>query len=151
MAFLNGNDATMADTTHVRYKIEVGADNVPSTQKTQMRLWVPGPNGQYYQDFQYLFGFVQLQDMIDTSFVELSLEQANAPNSNLDVGVYTRQHPVPCKEYHPYVHDVNAAYIIQLCVFFGFALTVASTIRFQVWEKESHNFNVRRVLKDGLS
>ena len=70
------------------------------------------------------------------------MEQINGAPIELDIGVYSRKHPVPCKERSAYVDTVNTAHIIQLTVFFGFALTITSTIRFQVWEKESHNFKV---------
>ncbi len=40
---------------------------------------------------------------------------------------------------------LSAIYTVQIlviCLFFGYATTLASSVRFQVWEKESQNFQV---------
>jgi hypothetical protein len=34
------------------------------------------------------------------------------------------------------------AQVLQICLFFGFCATLASTVRFQLWEKESQNAQV---------
>lgn len=47
---------------------------------------------------------------------------------------------------------MSAVYTIQIiviCLFFGYATTLASSVRYQVWEKESQNFQVMQVM--GLS
>ena len=70
------------------------------------RLWVPGPDGSFFGDLQYLHGFVQLQDLIDKAVIRVvegrlgvgsEKERLLEEDVSLsEVGVYTQQQPYPC-------------------------------------------------------
>lgn len=44
-----------------------------------------------------------------------------------------------------YLSGMYTAQVLQVCLFSGLAMTLASAIRFQVWEKESHNIEMMQV------
>jgi hypothetical protein len=70
------------------------------------RFWVPGPDGGFIQNLQYVRGFLQLQDMIDRAIIRVTEESSSNKRikrqplktiTNMDdIGVYTQQFPYPC-------------------------------------------------------
>ena len=88
--------------------------------------------------------------MLDKAIITVAqqrLTDPEQPRSNVldprEVGVYTQQLPQPCHDGDPFLGFVYSSHLVALCLFFGFAVTVANTVRFQVWEKESQNIQVR--------
>ncbi len=61
------------------------------------RLWVPGPDGNFFSDLGYLHGFVQLQDVIDKAIINILTKRSTSEEGIPDeVGVFTQQQPYPC-------------------------------------------------------
>ncbi len=82
---------------HYQYSIRMGKDSVPSTAATRSQFWVPGPDGGFISDLQYVRGFTQLQDLIDRAIMRVAAADSSETLLKLvDVGVYTQQFPYPC-------------------------------------------------------
>ena len=63
-----------------------------------LRFWVPGPDRGFYENFQYVRGFLQLQDLVDRAILRATQEDLGV-NSMVDIdefGVYTQEIPYPC-------------------------------------------------------
>eukprot|EP00095_Tigriopus_kingsejongensis_P012211 maker-scaffold927_size80360-snap-gene-0.22 protein:Tk12211 transcript:maker-scaffold927_size80360-snap-gene-0.22-mRNA-1 annotation:"atp-binding cassette" len=134
------------ESEHVKYKIRLGKDSVPATYELKPKLWVPGPDDSYLTDLQYLRGFVQVQDMVDRAFMRLTADRLNASQDLSEVGVYTQQFPYPCFERDNYLSGIYTVQLLQISLFLGFSVTLASAVRFQVWEKESQNQQIMEVM-----
>ncbi|XP_059086217.1 retinal-specific phospholipid-transporting ATPase ABCA4-like [Tigriopus californicus] len=131
--------------THVKYKIRLGKGSVPSSAVIKAKLWVPGPDDNYFFDLKYVRGFVQLQDLVDRAILTTIAQLTNSTDLS-DVGVYTQQFPYPCFERDNYLSGLYTVQIVQICLFLGYAITLASSVRFQVWEKESQNMEIMQVM-----
>ena len=62
------------------------------------RFWVPGPDGGFIENLQYMRGFLQIQDLIDRAILRSSQSSLNSQlNFDIDeIGVYTQEFPYPC-------------------------------------------------------
>ncbi|UYV60973.1 hypothetical protein LAZ67_1002953 [Cordylochernes scorpioides] len=91
VVFLNlDDDGTDSLPAHVRYKIRMDIDNVPSTLRTKSKFWRPGPRDNFLEDLRYFRGFVQLQELVDTAIQGLQTEDSPRPST------YLQQFPYPC-------------------------------------------------------
>ncbi len=124
-------------------------------------MWIPGPEGDFFTELKYLHGFIQLQDLIDRAIIgyysekldSLSIlpvggrkKRAAATNPVDDIGVYTSDFPYPCYEKDGYLSGMYTVQMLTVCLYIGFAVTIASAIRFQAWEKESQNADMMQVM-----
>ena len=113
-------------------------DSVPLSSDLKEKMWVPGPDGDMYYNMRYFWGFVQIQDMLDQAIIQ---SQGHSP-----VGVYLQQFPYPCFKRDNYNSGLYTAQIIPVALIFGFSLIVAISVRDNVWEKESQNIQLMRVM-----
>ncbi|UYV60971.1 hypothetical protein LAZ67_1002950 [Cordylochernes scorpioides] len=91
VVFLNlDDDGSDSLPAHVRYKIRMDIDNVPSTLRTKSKFWRPGPRDNFLEDLRYFRGFVQLQELVDTAIQGLQTEDSPRPST------YLQQFPYPC-------------------------------------------------------
>lgn len=59
---------------------------------------MPGPNGNFITDLQYLRGFLQMQDLVDKAILAYTKETLDSSFDVDNFGVYTQQQPYPCFE-----------------------------------------------------
>ena len=116
----------------------MSVDSVPPSSQLRERMWVPGPDGDMYYNLRYFWGFTQIQDMLDTAIIE--------SHATLTSGVYLQQFPYPCFKRDNYNSGLYTAQIIPVALIFGFSLIVAISVRDNVWEKESENIQLMRVM-----
>ena len=125
---------------HVQYKIRMETDSVPITSANKERLWVPGPDGDFYYNMKYFWGFIQIQDMIDNAIIELQTGM-----KPLDT-VLTQQFPYPCFPRNNYLSGIYTAQLLQVALIFGCAVLISTFVREHVWDRESKNGQLMQVM-----
>ena len=124
---------------HIQYKIRMDVDKVPDSSKLKERLWVPGPDADMYYNMRYFWGFIQIQDMIDNAIMKLH-------NVQDSVGIFLQQSPYPCFRRDNYNSGLYTTQIIQVALVFGFSLVVGLSVREFIWERESQNLQLMRIM-----
>ena len=124
----------------IQYKIRMEIDSVPITSAIKERLWVPGPDGDFYYNMRYFWGFTQIQDLIDTSIIEM-LTDKKLPDK-----VLMQQFPYPCFFRDNYLSGIYTAQLLQVSLIFGYAVLVSTFVREYVWERESKNGQIIQVM-----
>ena len=125
--------------SHVQYKIRMDVDKVPMSSSLKEKLWVPGPDADMYYNMRYFWGFIQIQDMLDTAIM-----QAHGIVDN--IGVYLQQFPYPCFRRDNYNSGLYTTQLLQVALIFGYALVVALSVRDFLWERESKNIQMMRIM-----
>ena len=103
------DNATQELTTldpHIQYKIRMDVDRVPLSSSLREVMWVPGPDGDMYYNMRYFWGFLQVQDMLDTAIM---VSQGLGDGR----GVYTQQFPYPCYTRDNYNSGLFTTQLIQ--------------------------------------
>ena len=113
-------------------------DSVPLSSRLRERMWVPGPDGDMYYNMRYFWGFIQIQDLLESAIIQ--------SHGSLSSGVYLQQFPYPCFKRDNYNSGLYTAQIIPVALIFGFSLIVAISVRDNVWEKESENIQLMRIM-----
>ena len=125
---------------HVKYKIRMSYDSVPITSALKERLWVPGPEGDFFYNMRYFWGFTQIQDLIDNAIIELH------SGSKSDDIVQLQQFPYPCFMRDNFLSGLYTAQILQVGLIFGFSILVSTFVREFIWERESKNGQLLEVM-----
>ena len=125
---------------HIEYKIRMSYDSVPITSALKERLWVPGPEGDFFYNMRYFWGFTQIQDLIDNAIIEL--QSGSKPN---DI-VQLQQFPYPCFMRDNFLSGLYTAQILQVGLIFGFSILVSTFVREFIWERESKNGQLLEVM-----
>ncbi|XP_044002930.1 uncharacterized protein LOC122848731 isoform X2 [Aphidius gifuensis] len=125
---------------NVTYKIRMDIDFVPSTKRIKNQFWLPGPESSFIEDLRYLRGFVQIQDSIDRSIIEIK----TGKTSNWKT--LSQQMPYPCWKFAPFQSTLYESQGLILCFFFALMLCAGATVRNAVWERESQNAMVMSVM-----
>ena len=132
------NNLTSLD-PHIQYKIRMDVDKVPITSSLKERMWVPGPDGDMYYNMRYFWGFIQVQDMLDNAIME-------AHQLKDSIGVYLQQFPYPCFRRDNFNSGLYTAQLIQVTLVFGYSLVVGLSVREFLWERESKNIQLMRIM-----
>lgn len=125
---------------HIQYKIRMEVDHVPITSSLKERLWVPGPDGDFYYNMRYFWGFLQIQDLVDSALIEIQTK-----TKPLDQ-VLMQQFPYPCFIRNNYLSGIYTAQLLQVVLIFAFSLLIATFVREFVWERESKNGQILQVM-----
>ena len=137
------NSSTEADTRskrqasslaeHIQYKIRMEVDSVPITSQIKERLWVPVPDGDFFYNMRYFWGFLQVQDFVDSAIIEL--HTGDKPTDE----VLLQQFPYPCFLKNNYLIGLFTAQMIQVALIFGYSAIISTFVREYAWERESKN------------
>ena len=84
--------------SHLMYKIRMDIDNVEQTQSMKSIIWRPVARDDFADDLRYLRGFIQLQDMVDSAFIETT-----TGTEGTKVQAISKQIPFPCHKRDTYV------------------------------------------------
>ena len=144
------NSSTEADTRskrqasslaeHIQYKIRMEVDSVPITSQIKERLWVPGPDGDFFYNMRYFWGFLQVQDFVDSAIIEL--HTGEKPTDE----VLLQQFPYPCFLRNNYLSGLFTAQMIQVALIFGYSAIISTFVREYAWERESKNGQIIQVM-----
>ena len=125
--------------THIQYKIRMDVDKVPLSSSLREAMWVPGPDGDMFYNMRYFWGFIQIQDLLDTAImVSLGLGD--------NLGVYLQQFPYPCYRRDNFNSGLFTTQLIQVALVFGYSLVVGLSVREFLWERESRNLQLMRIM-----
>ena len=125
--------------THIQYKIRMDVDKVPLSSSIREAMWVPGPDGDMFYNMRYFWGFIQIQDMLDNAIM---VSQGLGDN----LGVYLQQFPYPCYRRDNFNSGLFTTQLIQVALVFGYSLVVGLSVREFLWERESRNLQLMRIM-----
>ena len=114
---------------HIKYTIRMDASSVPKTHGWHSTLWDPSLDSPLLRNSQYLLGFAQLQDLIDSAIVQL---QGGRPDG---VVSFAQRLPTVCNS-----QDVFLTHIKHWLGLFGVAawlLSVGILVTTAVTEADS--------------
>ena len=125
---------------NIHYKIRMEIDSVPITSSLKERLWVPGPDGDFYYNMRYFWGFTQIQDLLDNAIIEM------ITSKQMTDTVLLQQFPYPCFFRDNFLSGLYTAQLLQVALIFGYAVLVSTFVREYVWERESKNGQILQVM-----
>ena len=125
---------------NIQYKVRMEVDSVPISSQIKERLWVPGPDGDFFYNMRYFWGFLQVQDFVDNAIIEL--QTGEKPSDE----VLMQQFPYPCFLRSNYLSGLYTAQMVQVVLIFGYAAVVSMFVRDYVWERESKNGQIMQVM-----
>lgn len=125
---------------HIKYKIRMDIDNVPTTQRKKMQFWQPGPRDDFLDDMRYFRGFLQYQEMIDNAILHVQTKG----QVTIRPTTYLQQFPYPC--YHQDRFGVFLKGMLPIIISVCWLFLVAFLIREYVIEKELQLDEVLRVM-----
>ncbi|XP_063366023.1 uncharacterized protein LOC134654508 [Cydia amplana] len=147
---------------NVEYKIRMDIESVPTTTRLRNQFWTPGPEDSFLENMRYFRGFVQIQDLIDSSIIKLAANSSRSVQNKVqkrDVAsrpvekwaVYTQQTPYPCYRKDYFQSSLYESQALVVAFFFSLLFTVASVVRFIVSDKESGNTMLMSVMGVNLA
>ncbi|XP_023236601.1 ATP-binding cassette sub-family A member 1-like [Centruroides sculpturatus] len=80
--------------SHIKYKLRMDIDNIPSTRKIRDKFWKPGPRDNFLDELRYFRGFIQLQELVDQAITIIQTDY----NMSISASSYMQQFPYPCYE-----------------------------------------------------
>ena len=125
---------------HTEYKIRMSSDSVPITSALKEKLWVPGPEGDFFYNMRYFWGFTQIQDLFDNAIIEM---QTNLMPEDV---VQLQQFPYPCFMRDNFLSGIYTSQILQVGLIFAFSVLVSTFVREFIWERESKNGQLLEVM-----
>jgi len=128
---------------HVQYKIRMEVDSVPQTGSIKEKLWVPGPDGDFYYNMRYFWGFIQIQDLLDNAIIKLQ-----TGHHSLD-RVFMQQFPYPCFMRNNFLSGLYTIKLLPIALVFSSAVVVCLFVNEFIKEKESGNTQLLKI--EGLS
>ena len=94
-------------------------------------MWRPGPQDSFASDLRYMRGFMVLQDLIDTSIIQI---QTGVPEHELPT-IQMKQFPYPCYEEDSFQYYITA-YFFPIMMTMAWIVVVANSIKSIVHDKE---------------
>ncbi|KAK7500956.1 hypothetical protein BaRGS_00007836, partial [Batillaria attramentaria] len=127
--------------SHIKYKIRMDMDNVPSTHRLKDRLWMPDPEDGFAQDMRYMRGFLQLQDMIESAIVRLQAKDASFNATAISL----QQMPFPCHLEDDYLHYLGS-YLLPVVMTFAWLATLGIATHNLVYDRQNGQEESLRVM-----
>ena len=124
---------------HIQYKIRMDVDRVPLSSSLKESMWVPGPDGDMYYNMRYFWGFIQIQDILDSAIMKTHGIQDT-------LGVYLQQFPYPCFRRDNFNSGMYTTQLIQVALVFGYSLIVGLSVREFLVERETQNLQLMRIM-----
>ena len=125
--------------THIQYKIRMDVDSVPQTTSIKEQSWVPGPDGDFYYNMRYFWGFLQIQDLLDNAIIEIQTGYQSQDR------VFMQQFPYPCFMRNNFLSALYTAQLLPIALVFGFAVVVCIFVNQFIWERESGNLKLLEI------
>ncbi|XP_023236600.1 ATP-binding cassette sub-family A member 13-like [Centruroides sculpturatus] len=118
--------------SHIKYKLRMDIDNIPSTRKIRDKFWKPGPRDNFLDELRYFRGFIQLQELVDQAITIIQTDY----NMSISASSYMQQFPYPCYEKDEFGHFLKATLPVIMTV--AWIFLIAFLVRERVLERELH-------------
>lgn len=125
---------------HIKYKLRMDIDNIPSTRKIRDKFWKPGPRDNFLDELRYFRGFIQLQELIDQAIMTIQTNN----NVKITASSYMQQFPYPCYEKDEFGHFLKATLPVIMTV--AWIFLIAFLVRERVLERELHLEEIMQVM-----